>query len=423
MNIFGKLIMKALGRDFSEPNKLYESFITGQGSYTYFDRDFKNYIEKGYVDNPDVNAVVARIASSFGAVKWELKEKKGGEIITNETSALNTVLKCPNQLQTWAEFQEAAAVMYLTTGNTFINGTESIGFAGYGELTVLPSQYTSVIKGNAVNPVEGYVLNYNKRQEFDFEEVLHVKRFDPRLKGYEDLLGLSPLESLMMVYAASTEKWEAMAYVLRNKGAMGIITSKEGRGLKPEDSKELEKVYKQRYGGGSKFGTPLFTNASLEFIRMGMSPEDLKLMDQGIISLRAICNLYNVSSVLFNDPASSTYNNVSEAKKDFYVDAVIPLLNIFKENYNNWLVKPYAEAEGSDLYLDYSLENIPALQEDINKKAKTVTDLLKHGVISPNEGREMINLGRIEGQPELDNYYFFGNVKEAGEEENSNNLD
>jgi len=408
MNIFSKILFKAFGREFSEPNKLYESFTIGNNQYNFIDRNFTNYIEKGFVENADVNAVISRIASSFASIKWEVKERKGDEIFTNTTSALNDVLKCPNPLQTWAEFQEAAAVMYLTTGNTYINGTESLGFAGFGELSVLPSQYTAPIKGNAINPVAGYSLNINQLQNFSAEEVLHVKRFDPRLKGYNELIGLSPLESLVMVYAASSEKWEAMASILKNKGAMGIVTSKEGRGLTPENSKELEKLYKSRYGGGAKFGTPMFTNASLDFIKMGMSSEDLKLMDQGIISLRAICNQYNVSSVLFNDPASSTYNNITEAKKDFYTDAIIPLLEIFKQNYNNWLVRSYSEAENADLFLDFSVDNIPSLQEDINKKAQTISILIKQGVISPNEGREMLSLGRIENTPSMDEFYISG---------------
>ena len=410
MNIFSKILFKAFGREFSEPNKLYESFTIGNNQYNFIDRNFTNYIEKGYIENADVAAVVSRIASSFASVKWEVKERKGDEIFTNTTSALNDVLKCPNPLQTWSEFQEAAAVMYLTTGNAYINGTESLGFAGFGELSVLPSQYTAPIKGNAINPVSGYTLNMNKLQNFTAEEVLHVKRFDPRFKGYEELIGLSPLESLVMVYAASSEKWEAMASILKNKGAMGIVTSKEGRGLTPENSKELEKLYKTRYGGGAKFGTPMFTNASLDFIKMGMSSEDLKLMDQGIISLRAICNLYNVSSVLFNDTASSTYNNITEAKKDFYTDAIIPLLEIFKQNYNNWLVNSYSEAENADLFLDFSVDNIPSLQEDINKKAQTISVLIDKGVISPNEGREMLNLGRIENKPAMDEFYTTGST-------------
>ena len=422
MSILSKIFQKAFGRDFNEPNKLYDSFMFGNQSYNYSDRNLTNYVEKGYIENPDVNAVVSRIASAFASVKWEVKQRKGDEIITIEDSDLNQILKCPNPLQTWAEFQESAAVMYLTTGNSYINGTESVGFAGFGELSVLPSQYTTPIKGNAIDPVAGYLLNINKQQEFTAEEVLHIKRFDPSLRGYQNLVGLSPLESLLLVYAASSEKWAAMASILKNKGAMGIITSKEGRGLKPEDSKELENTYRARYGGGDKFGTPMFTNAALEFVEMGMSASDLKLMEQGIISLRAICNLYNVSSVLFNDPASSTYNNVTEAKKDFYVDAIVPLLNLFKENYNNWLVKPYAEAENADLFLDYSLENVPALQDDINKKAKTVTELIKFGVISPNDGAEMLGFGRKEDE-KLDQHYFFGNTEEVGEEENPNNLD
>ena len=69
MNIFSKILLKAFGREFSEPNKLYESFSIGNNSYSFIDRNFTNYIEKGYVENPDVNAVVSRIASSFASIK------------------------------------------------------------------------------------------------------------------------------------------------------------------------------------------------------------------------------------------------------------------------------------------------------------------------------------------------------------------
>jgi hypothetical protein len=113
---------------------------------------------------------------------------------------------------------------------------------------------------------------------------------------------------------------------------------------------------------------------------------------------------------------------VIEAKKDFYTDAIIPLLNLFKENYNNWLVKPYAEAENADLFLDYSVADVPVLQDDINKKALTVTTLIDKGVISPNEAREMLNLGRIENNSAMDQYYISGNEVEI-DEENSSNLD
>jgi phage portal protein BeeE len=56
-----------------------------------------------------------------------------------------------------------------------------------------------------------------------------------------------------------------------------------------------------------------------------MSPTDLKLLEGILSSLRILCGLYGMPSVLFNDNDSSTYNNVSEAKQTAYSDVYIPL--------------------------------------------------------------------------------------------------
>ena len=116
---------------------------------------------------------------------------------------------------------------------------------------------------------------------------------------------------------------------------------------------------------------------------------------------------------------AAVHNNITEAKKDFYTDAIIPLLNVFKENYNNWLVSPYSESENADIFLDYSVADIPSLQEDINKKAQTVSILIEKGVISPNEGREMLNFGRIENNHSMDQFYFSGEPEASSEETSS----
>ncbi len=404
MNILKSLYLKAIGSDKTEPNKLFEGFQYGFGAYQYGSKNATKYINKGYVENIDVNAVISRIAEAVGSINWVVKEKKGEEIEINTSSRLNELLKKPNNLQSWSEFQESVSIMYNTTGNIYINGTEAVGFSGFAEISVLPSQITTPITGNSITPVKGYQLNGSHTIEFTEEEVLHIKRYDPRLEAFSSFVGLSPLESAILAYTSSTEKWEAMASILKNRGAMGIVTSKEGRGLTAENSKELETLYKSRYGGGAKFGTPMFTNASLEFIPMGMSAEDLKLMDQGVISLRAICNIFKVDSSLFNDPANKTFNNRKEAQKAFYTDCIIPFLNKLKESYNSFLTPSYSEAENAELFLDYDLTKIEALQEDYNEKAKTSGILIDSGIISQNEARVSLGLGRIEGVPELDEY-------------------
>ena len=113
MNPFKKFILKSLlGDDFTEPNKAY-SFLTntniGFGGFSFSSKNAKNFIQEGYVSNPDVYAVVSKIAQSFASVKWCVKTETRQGIEEVYDTELNRVLDCPNQLQTWSEFQESAA--------------------------------------------------------------------------------------------------------------------------------------------------------------------------------------------------------------------------------------------------------------------------------------------------------------------------
>ena len=396
MNPLKKFIIKSLlGDDFSDPNKAY-SFLNnsgvGFGGYNFSTRKTKNFIKEGYVSNPDVFAVVSKIAQSFSSVKWCVKTQTRQGIEEVYDSELNRVLACPNQLQTWSEFQESAAIMYLLTGNTYINGTEAVGFKGFRELSVLPSQVTAPVVGNEITPVAGYEMQSTEIQKFTNEEVAHIKAFDPRIIGFETLIGLSPLEAAMFVYSANNEQWEAMASMLKNKGAMGIVTSRTDRGMRKDDAEDMQKQYRDTFGGGKNFGSPMFTGANVDFLQMGMSSTDLQMIEQGVLSLRAICNIYKVSSRLFNDPANSTFNNVQQAEKAMWNDAVIPLLEKFKQRYNSWLAPSF----GEEFMLDYDLTGVDALQADAKTRAEVSKIHFDTGNISMNEYRKLNGLEPLE---------------------------
>ena len=396
MNPLKKFIIKSLlGDDFSDPNKAY-SFLNnsgvGFGGYNFSTRKTKNFIKEGYVSNPDVFAVVSKIAQSFSSVKWCVKTQTRQGIEEVYDSELNRVLDCPNQLQTWSEFQESAAIMYLLTGNTYINGTEAVGFKGFRELSVLPSQVTAPVVGNEITPVAGYEMQSTEIQKFTNEEVAHIKAFDPRIIGFETLIGLSPLEAAMFVYSANNEQWEAMASMLKNKGAMGIVTSRTDRGMRKDDAEDMQKQYRDTFGGGKNFGSPMFTGANVDFLQMGMSSTDLQMIEQGVLSLRAICNIYKVSSRLFNDPANSTFNNVQQAEKAMWNDAVIPLLEKFKQRYNSWLAPSF----GEEFMLDYDLTGVDALQADAKTRAEVSKIHFDTGNISMNEYRKLNGLEPLE---------------------------
>lgn len=402
MNIFQRIIFKALGVDFGNvQSPIYQAFskVTGFG-FTWNQRNYKNFLEEGYVKGTDVRPVVDRIVRNASAVKWVLKEEQRNgefEIVTN--SRLNEVLECPNRLQTWSDFMEDAMLQYLLTGNVYVNGVAPTGFPElqFKELTVLPSVITSPVRSNDdFNPIQGYLMEADYQKKFTFEEVMHIKYADPRLRGFETLEGLSPLEAGVFAYESSNQKWEASANILKNRGAIGILSNESDRPMVPAEFDALEEAWKSKFGGGDNYGKPFMTSAKMKWQNIALSPQDLQLIESGIMSLRAICNIYQLDSSLFNDPANKTFNNRKEALKSMWQDACIPLLESFKQSLNSWIVANYSEIEGRNYRLEYDLSNISALQEDKQLQSDRVTKLVQSGIITPNEAREMMGMDRIE---------------------------
>lgn len=398
MNAFQKLILKALGVDFNNvESPIYQAFskISGFG-FSFNERNFKNFLEDGYVKGTDVRPVVDRIIRNASSVPFVLKEKlRDGTLQKVENSRLNEVLLCPNRMETWADFLESCFLQYLLTGNLYVNGVTPEGFpmGTFKELTVLPSAITKPLKSNdALNPIAGYEVYADRPFILGFEDVLHVKYADPRVKGWETLEGLSPLEAGMFAYESSNQKWEASANILKNRGAIGILSNESDIPLTPTQMDAAQEAWQSKFGGGKNYGKPFMTSAKMKWQNIALSPQDLQLIESGVMSLRAICNIYQIDSSLFNDPANKTFNNRKEAAKSMWQDAVIPLLESFTQSFNNWVVANYSEAEGRDYVLTYDLSNISVLHEDKDKQADRVTKLVSSGIITPNEAREMIGL-------------------------------
>ena len=94
---------------------------------------------------------------------------------------------------------------------------------------------------------------------------------------------------------------------------------------------------------------------------------------------------------------------MKEAKKALYQNAVIPELVKLRDELNRWLVPMY----GDNLYLDFDFTSIPELQEENDK---VVQQLSAAWWVTPNEKRAVMNYGKDEDTPAMDDYYIPSNL-------------
>jgi HK97 family phage portal protein len=403
MNLLQKLLTRvSIPFDRLDGNKYFTSILQYVGfNRLVFDPVNKTkLIADGYSQTNDVYSIVSKISRSAASVKWYVEEVfDDGTTERVYDSRANEILACPNRLETWSEFIEGHLTYRLTTGDSYVYGLQPEGFPYFAELNNLQAQYVVIVTGNDIDPIAGYRMEWdNSMIKFSNDEVLHLKYINPGGYQSDSLYGLSPLSAAIKVWKTSNERWEASANVLANKGISGILSDESERPMRPDEAADLQTQANSEMGGSSKFGRIRVSNKKLRFLQLGLSPQDLQLLEQGVIALRSLCNAFHVDSSLFNDPENKTYSNRKEAEKSFWTDAVIPELEKTKQGLNDWLMKGISEFENRNLRLGYDTNQIEALQPDIHLRADRLSKLRLSGIITGNDARRELGLPEIEAE-------------------------
>lgn len=371
---------QSLNQDFEKP------FMTILSNLGFGETTLKKLIKEGYTSNNHVYSVIDRIASDAAAIPLIVEEinSDGETEIVTEGDFYNFVHN-PNEDNNYKSFVYQSIVYQLTTGNTIQYGVK--GVQAFNERWNLAPQYiTPKVQNYITGPrATSYKYNYSGIDyNLEKEEVMHLTKFNPDPASPSAVMGFSPLEAAYRVLVASNEVITADASLIKNKGAIGLLTSKSDRALKTEEAKKLDASLKSRIGGGENYGSIKVTTGNVDFVKFAMSPQDLQILESGLFKLRDLCSIYKVSSRMFNDPTGASYNNSKEDNKKYYNSAVLPPLENDLDHFNKFFVPGWNERDGKTYVVRLDISSIEALQEDQAKemiKSRTrsaiVTNILK----------------------------------------------
>jgi len=371
---------QSLNQDFEKP------FMTILSNLGFGETTLKKLIKEGYTSNNHVYSVIDRIASDAAAIPLIVEEinSNGETEIVTEGDFYNFVHN-PNEDNNYKSFVYQSIVYQLTTGNTIQYGVK--GVQAFNERWNLAPQYiTPKVQNYITGPrATSYKYNYSGIDyNLKKEEVMHLTKFNPNPASPNAVMGFSPLEAAYRVLVASNEVITADASLIKNKGAIGLLTSKSDRALKTEEAKKLDASLKSRIGGGENYGSIKVTTGNVDFVKFAMSPQDLQILESGLFKLRDLCSIYKVSSRMFNDPTGASYNNSKEDNKKYYNSAVLPPLENDLDHFNKFFVPGWNERDGKNYVVRLDISSIEALQEDQAKemiKSRTrsaiVTNILK----------------------------------------------
>lgn len=365
---------------------------------------YNTLAQDGYIECLIAFACINKIATAVSSVEPQLFQKvKRGKTNKVEDSDLLDLLDNPNPVQSGKEFMRHLASYHQLAGNAYVwgNGLDPMASKGKPptELQLLNPGTVEVVKGPTILP-----LAYRYKPEptkdatvYPVEQVtgrcavMQLKTFHP----LSHLYGISALNpaALSVDIHTSGQQWNK-SLIERGARPSGAISVENDDGtpgnITDDQYNRIKGMLDEQFTGPDNTGRPLILEGGLKWQEMSINPKDMEFLNGKHSVARDIALAFGVPPQLLGIPGDSTYSNYSEAKLAFWTETVLPLLALYLEGFNRWLVPLY----GKDQFLWYDEEMIPALEPLRKDKAERINAA---GYMTINEKRRAMGLDDEEG--------------------------
>lgn len=351
-------------------------------------------INEGYITNDMVYAVATRIAKVTASLPIIIT--RDSEYIEGKDE-LKTFL-----FENWHDNDSLEQALYkevlylLLTGDAYhYTPYEYMGAKLPIKNYILPTQNVRAWREtqSILSDIDRYEFNDGmKIMNIAPLEIMHTHYFNPSIEGIRKAEGLSPLQAGYDLLKASTNRNVAESSLYENRGASGIISSKNDLILTSNDKEIIQKDLNNRLGGAKNANKIVALQGAVDYKQLGMSATDMQLLGMRAEHLRAVCGLFGVQSVIFGDVTASHYNNMQEAMKDFYNQTCIPLMEQILAQKNKQLVKRYNAITGLNYKIEIDKNDIDALKPSQQEQATYLISLLDKGIITIEDVKTELNL-------------------------------
>lgn len=334
-----------------------------------------------------VFACLRLITSDIGKMGLRLMRLGDGGIWSEtDSSAFSPVLRKPNNLQTRIKFVEYWVTSKLLHGNAYIlKGRDNRGVVT--SLKVLdPNRVQTLVSdsGEAWYRLQhDRVTIGNRSITLPATEIIHDVHVTPE----HPLVGVSPIA------ACGLAAMEGLNIQNNSKKFFGNMARPSGMLTAPgtindATASRLKTEFQTNYSGDN-IGKIAVAGDGLEFKTFSMTAVDSQLVEQLGMTAQDVCRAFGVPPYKIGVGEIPAHNNINALDQQYYSQTLQELIECIELLLDEGLELPRG------LRTEFDLEDL--LRMDAESFTKVLTERVKGGLVSPNEGRAKIGYGPVPG--------------------------
>ena len=326
----------------------------------------KGFIDKGYKESAWIYSAVNIRAYAVASVPWVVEVKRGKEWEAIDTHPLYDLLQAPNLRTDFFTLMKMSVQHLDLTGNAYwLKVRNAAGTQVIQLFPLLPGQITPVINAGQLIRYQGADgTNYN------VEDIVHLMYTVP-----DSLyIGMSPLQAAARAAEIDreAENWQKKSFQNRAipDGVMIIedITTQQ-------QYETAKAAMKEQYQGSDNSRSPLLIGGKAQWQSMSQSAAEMDFINSRKFTREEILSVYGVPQPMVGVYENATLANIETARKIFWRDTVVPLLDEIQSELNLQLA-----SEFPGVRLRHDVSDIEAMQDSYTENVNTARTLWSMGV-------------------------------------------
>lgn len=356
-------------------------------------KNYEAFAREGYSENAVVYACIELLSDAVASLPFKLYRGKGSEQQEIDEHPALQLLQNPNPDMSEYDLKKAVASYLLIAGNAYIDGAQAVQT---GErrgrpvfLHPLRPDKITIKAGTWREPVSGYRYEEGLPVDFEADEVLHLKLFNPLNAFY----GMGPLEAAARGITQHNAATAWNTATLQNGAAPPWILGIKGA-MKPEAQENLKEQIRSRLAGPENARKPIVTqtgeSGGIDVVKLGFNALEMDWLDGKKLSALEIASAFKVPAQLVGIPDAQTYANYEQARKALYTEGVLPLAYMICDGFTRWLLPKF----GLDrqVYFFYDKNEIDALQEDLNNLYNRAAVGYRSGFLTQRQAAQLVGV-------------------------------